>query len=116
MVGRSNPKPNPKPKPKPTPNPHKVVAEATRYFALQPVRSRLRATPTPTLTPTPSPSPNPNPYPNQVRAPERLLLTEAAEEARREEIGSAESAHAVRDLGEIWGELGEIGPEPLPSP
>ena len=51
-----------------------------------------------------------------MRAPERLLLTEAAEEALREEIGSAESAHAVRDLGEIWGELGEIGPEPLPSP
>ena len=66
--------------------------------------------------PNPSPSPNPNPYANQVRAPERLLLTEAAEEALREEIGSAESAHAVRDLGEKWGELGEIGPEPLPSP
>ena len=51
-----------------------------------------------------------------MRAPERLLLTEAAEEALREEIGSAESAHAVRDPGEIWGESGEIGAEALPSP
>ena len=72
--------------------------------------------PNPNPNPNPNPSPNPNPYPNQVRAPERLLLTEAAEEALREEIGSAESAHAVRDLGEIWGEFGEIGPGPLPSP
>ena len=42
-----------------------------------------------------------------MRAPERLLLTEAAEEALRDEIGSAESAHAVaaarlRSLARSW--------------